>query len=105
MVYRGQVIRGAIVLDEGVELPEGAEVRIALVPATVPPTEDLEGEPLARMTDLAVETGIPDLASHFDRYWELRRDAGIQDALSVIGTLDEDAAETLEESVRRTRAD
>jgi hypothetical protein len=68
MVYRGQVVKGAILLETGVEFPDGAEVRIEVIPSRVPPTEDTKGEPLARMTDLAVETGIPDLATNLDHY-------------------------------------
>lgn len=64
MVYHGRVKNGAIVLDPDVDLPDGVEVRIELTS-----TEPLrEREPLLRMTDLAVETGIPDLATNIDHY-------------------------------------
>jgi hypothetical protein len=63
MVYRGRVERGSIVLESGQDLPEGAEVRVELV------TQDEAAvDPLLRMTDLAVETGIPDLATNIDHY-------------------------------------
>jgi hypothetical protein len=63
MVYRGRVERGNIVLESGQELPEGAEVRVELVTR-----EETAADPLLRMPDLAVETGIPDLATNIDRY-------------------------------------
>lgn len=65
MVYRGKVRDNRVVLDPGVRLPEGATVRIELVPA-----DALESgpDPLLRMTDLAVETGISDLATNADHY-------------------------------------
>jgi hypothetical protein len=67
MTYRGKVKDGAIVLEEGVELPEGTLVRIELVPgreADAGRTVD----PLLQMTSLAVETGISDLATNVDYY-------------------------------------
>ncbi len=64
MVYHGQVKNGSIVLDPGVDLPDGAEVRIELMPAEAQGGRD----PLLRMMDLAVETGIPDLATNVDHY-------------------------------------
>lgn len=60
MVYRGTVKGKAIVLEPGIELPDGAEVRIELVSEA----ED----PLLGMADLAVDTGISDLASNIDHY-------------------------------------
>ena len=67
MVYHGRVKDGTVVLDPGVRLPEGAVVRVEL---------DLAGEasatsgdePLSKMADLAVDTGIPDLATNVDHY-------------------------------------
>lgn len=64
MVYHGRVKDGAIVLDPDVDLPDGAEVRIELTSAEPQRMRD----PLLRMTDLAVETGIPDLATNIDHY-------------------------------------
>lgn len=64
MVYHGHVKNGEIVLDSDVDLPDGAEVRIELTSAE----PQREREPLLRMTDLAVETGIPDLATNIDHY-------------------------------------
>lgn len=67
MVYRGRVKNGEIVLDPGVRLPDGAEVRIELElseRSEVPRGQD----PLVQMADLAVETGISDLATNIDHY-------------------------------------
>lgn len=67
MVYRGRVKNGEIVLDPGVRLPDGAEVRIELAPIERP--EGQRGrDPLFQMADLAVETGISDLATNIDHY-------------------------------------
>lgn len=60
MVYRGRVEQGNIVLEPGTELPEGAVVRVELVA----PADN----PLLRMTELAVDTGITDLATNIDHY-------------------------------------
>ncbi len=65
MTYRGRVHNGAIVLDPGVELPEGVEVRVEVEP--VGGLLDAE-DPLLRMVDLAVPTGLPDLATNIDHY-------------------------------------
>jgi hypothetical protein len=67
MVYHGRVKDGTIVLDPGVELPDRAAVRVEL---------ELTGEsqagsgddPLSKMAELAIETGIPDLATNVDHY-------------------------------------
>ncbi|HEX7184149.1 MAG TPA: hypothetical protein VF756_20125 [Thermoanaerobaculia bacterium] len=59
MVYRGRVEQGSIILEPGTELPEGAEVRVELVELV---------NPLLRMTELAVDTGITDLATNIDHY-------------------------------------
>jgi len=67
MVYHGRVKDGTIVLDARVELPDGAEVRVEVEPARVSQTRS-GADPLARMTDLAVKTGIPDLATNIDHY-------------------------------------
>jgi hypothetical protein len=68
MVYHGTVKGGAIVLPADVELPEGAEVRIELLPDAEPRARVEQDDPLLGMTDLAVETGIPDLATNIDHY-------------------------------------
>jgi hypothetical protein len=67
MTYRGKVQGGTIVLENGADLPEGALVRIELLPG-----EELAPgsatDPLLEMTSLAVETWIPDLATNVDHY-------------------------------------
>jgi hypothetical protein len=64
MVYRGKVKDNMVVLEPGIRLPEGAAVRIELEPAA---SRD-EPDSLLRMADLAVDTGIPDLAANIDHY-------------------------------------
>jgi hypothetical protein len=66
MVYRGKVRDGAIVLDPGVQLPEGVEVRVEVDERES--HQPSKPDPLFRMTDLAVETGIRDLATNVDHY-------------------------------------
>lgn len=61
--YRGRVKGGSIILESGVELPEGSVVRIELEAAG-----EESPDPLFGMTGLAVETGIRDLATNIDHY-------------------------------------
>jgi hypothetical protein len=65
MTFRGRVASGAIVLDPGVDLPEGTVVRVEVESAAAPPVED---DDLSRMADLAGETGVEDLATNIDHY-------------------------------------
>ena len=58
---------GEIVLDPGVRLPDEAEVRIELE-TTERPASQRDQDPLFQMADLAVETGISDLATNIDHY-------------------------------------
>lgn len=67
MTYRGKVQSGTIVLEKGADLPEGALVRIELLPDEES-TPESTPDPLLEMTSLAVETGIPDLATNVDHY-------------------------------------
>jgi hypothetical protein len=66
MVYRGKVRGGSIVLEPGIQLPEGAEVRVEVDEGMS--RQVSTSDPLSRMTDLAVETGIRDLATNIDHY-------------------------------------
>ncbi len=67
MVYFGRVKGGAIVLDPDIELPDGAAVRVELeLPGESPAR--IGTDPLLRMVELAVDTGIPDLATNVDHY-------------------------------------
>lgn len=68
MTYRGKVQGGTIVLEKGADLPEGALVRIELIPGQDSAPESAT-DPLLDMTSLAVETGIPDLATNIDHYF------------------------------------
>ncbi|MBW8878430.1 MAG: hypothetical protein JF614_26015 [Acidobacteria bacterium] len=67
MTYRGRVKDGTIVLEPGIELPEGSSVRIELESAEAR-MEEGASDPLFHITDLAVETGISDLATNIDHY-------------------------------------
>lgn len=67
MTYRGKVKDGHIVVESGVELPEGAAVRIELEPKDAP-TGNQASEPLLAMATLAVETNVRDLATNIDHY-------------------------------------
>jgi hypothetical protein len=64
MVYRGKVKDNMVILEPGIRLPDGAAVRIELEP----PMSREEPDPLLRMADLAIDTGIPDLATNIDHY-------------------------------------
>ncbi|HEX5472091.1 MAG TPA: hypothetical protein VFW73_09400 [Lacipirellulaceae bacterium] len=65
MTYRGHVKNGQIALDESVELPEGAEVQVSVLPAA-------KNEPgiWNALLDLAgtLEGLPPDLAENHDHY-------------------------------------
>lgn len=68
MVYRGRVENSKVELAPEVQLPDGLEVQVNV---DWPKSSDLslEEDPLYRMTDFAVETGLPsDLAANIDHY-------------------------------------
>jgi hypothetical protein len=67
MVYHGRVKNGTILLEPGIELPDGAAVRVELELSGESPAGTGD-DPLLKMVDLAVETGIPDLATNVDHY-------------------------------------
>lgn len=67
MTYRGHVKGGVIVIDPTIPLPEGSEVTIELVETAIQPAADSE-HPFLKMLDLAVDMGIPDLATNIDHY-------------------------------------
>jgi hypothetical protein len=68
MTYRGEV-RGGVVVVEGAKLPEGTVVRVEPVESRPTKRKKRRGkDPLYAMGDLAVETGIPDLATNIDHY-------------------------------------
>jgi hypothetical protein len=69
MVYQGIIQNGMLILENGVQLPEGAPVRVELLNQdTVPPAPSPKDDILLRMGEYAVETGIPDLAVNIDHY-------------------------------------
>jgi hypothetical protein len=69
VTYYGKVKGGVIVLADGVQLPEGTSVEVT---AVTTPKKALQGEeeldPIFRIAELAVDTGIPDLATNIDHY-------------------------------------
>lgn len=63
MQYRGKVTNGVIVLEGNRKLPEGQAVVVQ------PVTEKKDaGDDVYRLNELAVPTGIPDLAKNVDHY-------------------------------------
>lgn len=60
MTYRGKIQGGVVVLEQGAAIPDGTQVRVEV------DEEDLD--PLFRMGELAVDTGIEDLATNVDHY-------------------------------------
>jgi hypothetical protein len=66
MTYHGEVKDGVIVLAGGVQLPEGTAVEVIAVPTKEVLDENLD--PIFRIAELAVDTGIPDLATNIDHY-------------------------------------
>ena len=72
MSVTGTVKNGVIVLEPGVNLPEGASVRVETEPVVscepAPGSPAPEDDPLWSIPDLAVDTGIPDLAVNLDHY-------------------------------------
>jgi hypothetical protein len=67
MTYRGEVKGGIIVLEPGAGLPDGTIVSVEPLSHDLKPPAE-ESDALSRMGDLAVETGIEDLAKNVDHY-------------------------------------
>ncbi len=65
MTYRGQVKNGVVVLEGERPLPDGM---LVIVQPLVELPSSSKADDLEAMTDLAIETGIPDLASNIDHY-------------------------------------
>ena len=65
MICQGRVSNGVIVLEGGAKLPEGTAVKVETVDA-----DKLTGgdDRLYQLGELAVPTGIPDLALNIDHY-------------------------------------
>ncbi len=71
MVYRGHVVNGLVKLDEPVHLPEGAEVKVELVPSTDESCVEAEIPTLyERLRSLAgaVKGLPPDMSVNVDHY-------------------------------------
>jgi len=69
MVYQGTIQNGVVVLEDGIQLPDGTAVRVELI--TKQPSQDTRSpkdDILWRMGEYAVETGIPDLGVNIDHY-------------------------------------
>ncbi len=67
MTCRGKVKGGVVVLEAGAQLAEGTLVRVEPIVAETAGAAD-NGDAIFRMSELAVETGIPDLATNVDHY-------------------------------------
>jgi hypothetical protein len=67
MVYRGTVKGGVVEFDGGIAPPDGTIVQIEPMPQSSPPANG-DTDPLFRMSELAVDTGIDDLATNIDHY-------------------------------------
>ena len=65
MTYRGKISGGVVVLAKDAQLPEGTMVKVEPIEES---SEPLSSDPLYRLGELAVPTGIPDLASNIDHY-------------------------------------
>ena len=65
MVYRGRIDCGVLVLDGGEHLPDGTIVDVVPVEPKAPSGD---AESLYRLDELAVPTGIADLALNIDHY-------------------------------------
>ena len=65
MVYRGCVHDGIVVLDGDVRLADGTPVTVQTVESPAIAAAD---DPVYRLGELAVPTGIPDLATNIDHY-------------------------------------
>ena len=65
MICRGRVSNGVVVLEGGTELPDGTAVVVHTVDTNKPVAVD---DRLYRLGELAVPTGIPDLALNIDHY-------------------------------------
>jgi hypothetical protein len=64
MTYFGKIQNGMVVLEGGVRLPEGTAVKVEPVVDAASAGVD----PLYQLTQLAVPTGVPDLAKNIDHY-------------------------------------
>jgi hypothetical protein len=69
MQYQGTVHNGVVVFNGDPPLPEGAVVRVIPLTGEAKVTANgQELDPLFCMSELAVPTGLPDLAANADQY-------------------------------------
>jgi hypothetical protein len=69
MVYEGTIQNGVVVLQNGVQLPEGTPVRVELLETqAAKETLSPEGDALLDMSKFAVDMGIPDLSVNINHY-------------------------------------
>jgi hypothetical protein len=64
MTIRGRFSGGVVILEGGAKLPEGTLVTVQPVEAPQP----VETDPLYQLDELAVSTGVQDLAQNIDHY-------------------------------------
>lgn len=67
MIYRGAVKHGVVELEKGATLPDGTRVNIEPLALQEQP-DGRNDNALFAMSDLAVDTGIEDLATNIDHY-------------------------------------
>ncbi|MBN1393696.1 MAG: hypothetical protein JW959_01510 [Pirellulales bacterium] len=65
MVYRGRIEKGVAVLEGDARLPDGTVVEVVPVE---PPAVPEKVDPVYRLYELAMPSGIPDLAENIDHY-------------------------------------
>jgi hypothetical protein len=70
MVYQGTIQNGVVVLSSPISLPNGTPVRVEPIPEKRREESGFssDADPIFRMSELAVDTGIPDLATNADHY-------------------------------------
>jgi hypothetical protein len=72
MVYQGTIQNGVVVLANGVQLPEGAAVKVELLREPIKKEkakiDTSQLDPVFRMGELAEDAGIPDLSVNINHY-------------------------------------
>jgi hypothetical protein len=72
MVYSGTIQNGVVVFDNGNHPPDGTPVQVvplsAAASATSAPAPPTDVDPIFRMSELAADTGVTDLARNIDHY-------------------------------------
>ena len=68
MSNRGKVLNGVVVLETPSDWPEGAEVRVELIPVLADDPGDDSGDGLLGMLDFVGDAGISDLSTNLDHY-------------------------------------